>query len=69
VIIAGAIALPLAYYAMHRWLQGYAYHPNISWWLLAGVVFAVMAVVLLTVCGQVMKAANGNPAEVVKMER
>jgi putative ABC transport system permease protein len=68
VIIAGVIALPLAYYAMHRWLEGYAYRTNIPWWLLAGVLTIIIAVVLCTVLGQVLKAANSNPAEVVKSE-
>jgi putative ABC transport system permease protein len=68
VIIAGIVALPPAYYAMHRWLQGYAYRTNIPWWLLTGVVAVVITVVLLTVLGQVLKAAHSNPAEVVKSE-
>ena len=68
VILAGVVALPLAYLAMSRWLQGYAYRTNIPWWLLAGVITVIIAVVLLTVLGQVLKAANGNPAEVVKSE-
>ena len=68
VVLASVVALPLAYLAMSRWLQGYAYHTNIPWWLLAGVVFAVVAVVLLTVLGQVWKAAGSNPADVVKNE-
>ena len=53
---------------MSRWLQGYAYHTNIPWWLLAGVIAAVVVLVLLTVLGQVLKAANSDPAEVVKSE-
>ncbi|MDR1172113.1 MAG: hypothetical protein LBL24_06645 [Bacteroidales bacterium] len=68
VILAGVIASPLAYLAMSHWLQGYAYHTNIPGWLPAGVVIAVVALVLLTVLGQALKAANGNPAEVVKTE-
>jgi putative ABC transport system permease protein len=68
VIMAGVVALPLAWLAMNRWLQGYAYRTNIPWWLLAGVIMGVVVVVLLTVLGQVMKAANSNPAEVVKSE-
>ena len=68
VIIAGALALPIAYLAMSDWLQGYAYRTNIPWWLLAGVLAGVIVVVLLTVLGQVLKAANSNPAEVVKSE-
>jgi putative ABC transport system permease protein len=66
--MAGVVAIPLSYYTMHRWLQGYAYRTNIPWWLLAGVVFGIIVVVLLTVLGQVLKAANRNPAEVVKAE-
>lgn len=68
VIIAGVFALPLAYLIMSRWLQGYAYHTNIPWWLLAGVIAGVVAMVLLTALGQVLKAAGSNPAEVVKSE-
>lgn len=68
VIIASVVALPLAYLAMSDWLQGYAYRTNIPWWLLVGVIAGVVAVVLLTVLGQVLKAANSNPAEVVKSE-
>ena len=68
VVFAGVVALPLAYIAMSRWLQGYAYRTNIPWWLLAGVITGVVVVVLLTVLGQVLKAANSNPAEVVKSE-
>ena len=68
VFIAAVFALPLSYFAMNNWLQGYAYRTNIPVWLLAGVLTGVVAVVLLTVLGQVLRAANGNPAEVVKSE-
>lgn len=68
VILAGILALPLAYLAMSNWLQGYAYRTNIPLWLLAGIMTGVIAVVLSTVFGQVLKAANSNPAEVVKSE-
>ena len=67
-INACVVSLPLAYLAMSHWLQGYAYRTNISSWMLVGVVMGVAAVVLLTVLGQVLKAANSNPAEVVKSE-
>ena len=67
-IIASALALPLAYLAMSRWLEEYAYRTNIPWWLLTMVVIGVVAVVLLTVFGQILKASNSNPAEVVKSE-
>ena len=67
-IIAGIVALPLAYIAMNRWLQGYAYRINIPLWLFVIVIFGVVAVVILTVLGQVLKAANSNPGKVVKNE-
>jgi uncharacterized membrane protein YqiK len=53
---------------MHRWLQGFAYHISISWWMFAVVILAVAVIVLLTIFSQVNKASNQNPAEVVKME-
>lgn len=68
VMVAGVFALPLGYIAMSQWLQGYAYRTNIPGWLLGGVIAGVAAVVLLTVLGQVLRAANSNPAEVVKSE-
>lgn len=66
VALAAVIALPLAYLAMERWLQGYAFRTNIPAWLLLGVVAVVAVIVLLTVLGQVLKAANANPANVMK---
>lgn len=68
VIIAGFIALPLAYHIMTGWLQGYAYHINMPLWLLVVILGCVIFVVLFTVLGQVLKAANSNPSEVVKSE-
>ena len=68
VLIANIAALPVAYWLMNRWLQNYAYHVNISWWMFAAVLSIILVIVLATVLGQVLKAANGNPAEVVKSE-
>jgi len=66
VMIAGLIALPPAYLFMSRWLQGYAYRTTIPWWLLAAVIAGVVAIVLATVCKQILKAANNNPADEIK---
>ena len=68
VMIAAVLALPITFLAMNRWLQGYAYHTNIPWWLPVGVIIAVIAVVLLTALRQTQKAATTNPAEVIKCE-
>ena len=68
ILVAGFIALPLAYYVMAHWLQRYAYHINIPLWLLAAILGGIILIVLFTVFGQVLKAANGNLAKVVKNE-
>jgi putative ABC transport system permease protein len=68
VLIANIVALPVANWLMNRWLQNYAYHVNIAWWMFVAVLALTLVIVLITVLGQVLKAANGNPAEVVKSE-
>ena len=67
-LLSGVIALPIAYAILLHWLRGYAYRIAIPWWLPIGVLALVAILVLLTVLGQVWKAANSNPAEVVKNE-
>lgn len=67
-LIASAIALPLAWLFMNRWLQTFAYHISITWWMFASVVLPVSALVILTIFSQVYRASNQNPAEVVKSE-
>lgn len=68
VLIAGILSFPLAGFLMTNWLQGYAYRISIPWWLLVVVIVGVVAIVLLTVFGQIWKASHANPAEVVKSE-
>lgn len=68
VVIAALFALPIAYLIMRDWLSGYAYRTEIPLWLLMVVLVGVISIVLFTVTRQVLHAANGNPAEVVKSE-
>lgn len=67
-LIASVIALPLAWLFMNRWLQTFAYHTSITWWMFALVILLVSAIVILTIFSQVYRASNQNPAEVVKLE-
>lgn len=67
-LLSGLIALPVAYAILLHWLRGYAYRIAIPWWLPVGILALIAALVTLTVLGQVRKAANGNPAEVVRSE-
>ena len=68
VFIAFLIATPLAWYAMHRWLQDFAYRVNISWFvfLIAGSIALVIA--LATVSFQAIKAAVANPVKSLRTE-
>ena len=67
-LVASVIALPFAWLFMHRWLQSFAYHISISWWMFAVVILLVAVIVIITIFSQVFKASNQNPAEVVKAE-
>ncbi|HVS96094.1 MAG TPA: FtsX-like permease family protein, partial [Puia sp.] len=68
VIIASLIAFPLAWWAMNRWLQGFAYRTGISWWifLVAGGLAVVIA--LVTVSFQTIRAAVANPVRSLRSE-
>ncbi|HYH56072.1 MAG TPA: FtsX-like permease family protein, partial [Anseongella sp.] len=68
VLIAILIATPLAWYAMTRWLEDFAYRIELQWWVfvLAGL-FAVL-VALLTVSFQSVKAALTNPVKSLRAE-
>jgi putative ABC transport system permease protein len=68
VAIAFIIACPIAYYAMHKWLENFAYKTALSCWVfaLAGVI--AMAIALLTVSWQSYKASIRNPVEALRSE-
>ena len=68
VLIASVIAIPPAYYIMTNWLQAYANRISITWWLIAVIIIIVTAIVVITILRQIIKAANSNPAEVIKYE-
>ncbi len=68
VLIASIIAFPVAWWAMNKWLQSFAYRINISWlvFVAAGVLTIVIA--LLTVSFQAIKAAAANPVKSLRSE-
>ncbi|SHM57944.1 ABC transporter permease [Mucilaginibacter sp. OK098] len=68
VTISLLIATPVAYYFMHSWLQGYTYRSTITWWIFAVTAFGAMAITLLTVSYQSIKAALTNPVKSLKSE-
>jgi putative ABC transport system permease protein len=66
--IAALIAFPVAWWAMYKWLETFAYRTEISWWifLVAGVV--ALAIALLTVSIQTVRAALANPVNSLRSE-
>jgi putative ABC transport system permease protein len=68
IAIAGLIALPIAYWSLHRWLESYMVRIPLSWWLFLIPVVIVILVALVTVSVQTIKAALANPAKSLRYE-
>ena len=68
VLIAIVIASPIAWYAMNRWLQDFAYKVAIEWWVFAGAGLLAVGIALLTVSFQSVKAALMNPVKSLRSE-
>lgn len=68
VLIAFVIATPIAYYAMNKWLENFAYKTTLSWWIFALAGLLALGVALLTVSFQSWKAATKNPVEALRYE-
>ena len=68
VLIASVIAFPVAWWAMHRWLNDFAYRVNIGWsvFVVAGII--AMLIALLTISFQSIKAAIANPVKSLRTE-
>jgi len=68
VIISAVIAFPVAWWAMHSWLQGFAYRINIGWWMFAVAIILTVSIAFLTVSFQAIKAAVANPVKSLRTE-
>jgi len=68
VLVANLIAWPLAWLAIYKWLQDFAYRIPISWWIfvLAGAMACLIA--LVTISFQAIKAAMANPVKSLRTE-
>lgn len=68
VLIAVAIAIPVAWYFTDKWLQEFAYHVNLEWWIFAAASVMALVIALLTVSFQAIKAAVQNPVNSLRSE-
>lgn len=68
IAVAFFIATPLAWFAMNKWLQNFAYKTGLSWWIFALAGLIALGIALLTVSWQSLKAANKNPLEALRYE-
>ena len=68
VAIAIVIAIPVAAYSMNKWLENFAYKTDISFWLFVLASFIAVAIALLTISFQAIKAAIANPVNSLRSE-
>lgn len=68
VLLAIVIATPVAWWAMNKWLQDFAYHIDISWWVFAIAGCIVSLIALITLSFQAIKAAITNPVKSLRTE-
>lgn len=68
VTISALVAFPLAWLAMHSWLQGFAYRVELSWWIFVLAWVVSLAITLLTIGFQAMRAAAVNPVTILRSE-
>lgn len=68
VIIAAVIAFPLAWWAMHTWLQDFAYRTGLSWWIFLSAGAIAILIAVITVSFQTIKAAVINPVKSLRTE-
>jgi len=68
VLIAFGFAAPIAWVAMNKWLESFAYKTTLSWWIFALAGLLALGIALLTVSFQSWKAATKNPVESLRYE-
>lgn len=68
VAIAFVVACPVAYFAMAKWLENFAYKTELSWWIFALAGVLALAIALFTVSWQSWRAATRNPVEALRYE-
>lgn len=68
VLIANVLAWPITGWLMHRWLDGYAYHTSVEWWIFLAAAGATFVIAFLTISFRSFQAATGNPVHSLRTE-
>jgi ABC-type antimicrobial peptide transport system permease subunit len=68
VLVAILIATPVSWYFLHKWLNGYAYHVQLSAWIFIAAALLAVIIAIVTVSVQSVKAATTNPVQHLKSE-
>jgi putative ABC transport system permease protein len=68
VTFSAVLAFPLAWWAMHNWLQGFAYRVGLSWWIFGLAWMLALLITLLTIGFQAVRAARVNPVRILRSE-
>lgn len=68
IAISVIVAFPIAGFAMNTWLQNYAYHITLSWWVFGLAGGAAMLIAINTVCFQAIRTATANPVRSLRSD-
>ncbi len=68
VLISFFIAIPIIWYVMQRWLEGYAYKVEIEWWMYGTAGLLALMIAIFTVSFQSVRAAMANPVKALRNE-
>ncbi len=68
VLVASVIALPIAWWALHRWLEDFAYRTRIPVWIFGAAAVIALLIAICTVGVQAIRAARANPVKSLRME-
>jgi ABC-type antimicrobial peptide transport system permease subunit len=68
VILSLLIATPIAWFAMNHWLQNYAYHTSLPWWIFVATAAGALIITLATISIQTIRAALANPVNSLRAE-
>lgn len=66
--LAILISMPIAWWGSHKWLEGFAYRTDLSWWIFAAGAAALFLIALAVLCLRAFKAANANPVNSLRSE-